>query len=325
MLIDSRSEGEYEKGHLPGAVNIPLLNNENRAIIGKIFKENGRQDAVLKGFELAGPLFHQMITQTLTLTDNKEVMVYCWRGGMRSNILAWLLNMSGFNVLLLKGGYKSYRQWALQQLAITRKLIILGGKTGSGKTAMLQYIHLLGKQMICLESLANHKGSAFGSLGQLPQPTQEAFENLLAFQLAETDPTQKLWLENESRNIGFIKIPDPLFEMMRVAPVIEMDVKQVIRKERILNEYGVFTSEQLEERTRKLTKRMGGQHVKSAIEFLMEGDVQGWVLLLLNYYDKTYDHSNSQRPPEKIHTINVEWSNPDSEVLQLIAASEKLN
>lgn len=135
-------------------------------------------------------------------------MMYCWRGGMRSNISAWILTMAGYKVSLLKGGYKTYRNWALQQFILQRNIVVLGGKTGSGKTALLQLIKEKGEQVISLESLAHHKGSAYGSLGQLPQHSNEHFENLLAYQLWQTNAEELLWLENESRTIGYNKIPD---------------------------------------------------------------------------------------------------------------------
>ena len=324
LLIDSRSEGEFAKGHIPGATNIPLLNDEHRAIVGTTFKQMGRQDALIKGFELVGPHFYEIILKAKAATTSPEIMLYCWRGGLRSNIMAWLLSMSGFKVHLLKGGYKTYRQWALFQFELSRKLVILGGKTGSGKTEMLKFIETKGEQTICLESLAHHKGSAFGSLGQLPQPTQESFENELAFKLGEINPGKRTWLENESRNIGFVKIPDPLFEQMRNAVVVEMDVEKDIRKKRILSEYGEFSEEELVEKTQKLQKRMGGQYVKAAIEFLLNKDQSGWVELLLIYYDKTYSHSNEQRDMKKVNTVKIDWDHPELDAERLIAQADSL-
>lgn len=322
-LFDARSEGEYNKGHIPGAINIPLLNNEQRAIIGTTFKQHGRQEAVIKGFELVGPFFYEKILKAKAVSEKPEVMVYCWRGGLRSNILGWLLSMSGFKVWLLQGGYKSYRKWALSQFEIPFNLTILGGKTGSGKTEMLQLIKSKGEQVICLESLANHKGSAYGSLGQALQPTQEHFENQLSLLLGSMNKSFRIWLENESRNIGFIKIPDPLFTQMRHSPVIEMVVDEVIRRKRILDEYGNFPDDVLIEKTMKLQKRMGGQNVKAAVECLKENDKNGWVKLLLNYYDKTYSHGNSLREVDKVQLANVDWNNPINDASGIIAMAEE--
>ena len=183
LLIDTRSEKEYEKAHIPGAVNIPILNNEHRHIVGTIYKEEGRQAAVMKGFELVGPLFKEKMEMALQLAEGREVFVYCWRGGMRSNILAWLLKMAGLRVTLLQGGYKAFRNYLLPILDVEYKIIILGGQTGSGKTEMLSLLKSAGEQVIDLEHLASHKGSAFGLLGMPEQPSQEQFENMLALEL----------------------------------------------------------------------------------------------------------------------------------------------
>ncbi len=323
LLIDARSEGEYGKGHIPGAVNVPLLNNENRVIVGTTYKQKGRKEAVLKGFELSGPLFHEMLLKVNELSDSPNVMVYCWRGGMRSAVLCWVLEMAGFKTTLLKGGYKQYRNWSLNQIIKERKLVILGGKTGSGKTEMLKIIKEEGEQVICLETLASHRGSAFGSLGQPIQPGQEHFENMLAFELGALKSEEPLWLENESRNIGFIKIPDALFELMRKALVVEMNVSRPLREARILNEYGTFSKEELNDKTMKLVKRMGGQNVKESVQRLMDNDLPGWLNPLLDYYDRTYSFGNELRNPEQVISVDVNWSAPELEARQIINTQKK--
>lgn len=323
-LIDARSSSEYNQGHIPGALNIPLLDDEHRAIVGTTYKKQGRQAAVEKGFELVGPHFYEIIKKAKQLCNGNEVMMYCWRGGMRSNITAWVLTIAGYKVHLLKAGYKSYRNYALQQFNLPRVILILGGKTGSGKTEMLQLLKQKNEQIICLETLAHHKGSAYGSLGQEPQFSNEHFENLIAIELMQTDPQQPLWLENESRTIGYNKIPDPLFEMMRVAPVVEMSVDTSIRKKRILNEYGCFTNEQLADKTKKIAKRLGGQNLKDALNFLVENNKGGWVDIVLNYYDKSYSHSNEEREKKSIYKVNVNWDHPELDLQQVIQQSKTL-
>lgn len=318
VIIDARSEGEFQRGHIPGAVNIPLLNNDHRVTVGTTYKQKGRSEAVLKGFELVGPLFHEIILKTKSLCRSNEVMVYCWRGGMRSSIFCWLLDMAGFKTTVLRGGYKAFRHWCINQFALPRAIIVLGGKTGSGKTEVLQHIRNKGQQVICLESLASHKGSAFGALGQDPQPTQEHFENKLAFELSNTRSDRKLWLENESRNVGSVKIPDSLYEKMRTASVVEMNVERSIREGRILNEYGGFPKELLAEKTMKLEKRMGGQNVRAAVNALHEDDWQRWVSLLMDYYDRTYDYSSGLRFVRSFSMIDVSWNNIELEVSSLI-------
>ncbi len=319
LLIDARSEGEFERGHIPGAINIPLLNNEHRVIIGTLYKQKGRQEAVLKGLELVGPLFHSIALKVKELSASNKVMVYCWRGGMRSSIFCWVIGMAGFQASVLKGGYKQYRNWCIDRFKERRELLILGGKTGSGKTEILEAIRQKGEKVICLESMAHHKGSAFGALGQLPQPTQEHFENLLGWELSDKPANEILWLENESRNIGCIKIPDPFFEQMRNAHVLEMEVDRKIRHARILAEYGHFSFEELSDKTVKLQKRMGGQHVSKAIACLADGDKDGWLELLLHYYDKTYSFSNDLRAKELITSVTINWEDKAHDVNKLIS------
>ena len=179
IVLDVRSEGEYKQGHLPGAINVPLLNNEERKIVGTTYKQVGREAAVIKGFELVGHKFADYIKLVQKLSPSKKISVYCWRGGMRSNTMGWLLQLSGFNVTVLKGGYKTFRNWALETLKEERNVVILGGKTCTGKTELLKKLKEKGEQVIDLEQLACHKGSTFGSLGQDAQPSNEHFENIL--------------------------------------------------------------------------------------------------------------------------------------------------
>ncbi len=300
LLLDARSESEYKQGHIPGAVNMPLLNDEHRVIVGTTYKKEGREAAVLKGFDLVGNKFSDFVRKALELSENKHVMLYCWRGGMRSNILSWILSMAGFKVTLLKGGYKSFR---LDQFRHRKKMLIVGGRTGSGKTEILKLLKEKGEQVIDLEGLANHKGSAFGGLGEKPQPRNEHFENKLAMEWNASDEHKILWLENESVLIGSVKIPDPVFEMMRNAPVIEIQCDIETRMNRILKDYGKFAAEVLAENTMKLTKRLGDLRARKAIEALLNNDKKTWMEETLSYYDKTYDYGMTQRRPEKRFSV----------------------
>src|SRR5690606_39195657 len=207
-VIDARSEGEFDQSHIPGSINIPILTNSERIIIGTLYKEKGSEEATLKGFELVGPRFHQIQKEALAQFPQKKIIVYCWRGGMRSQILSWLLSMVGFEVYRLQGGYKVYRGFTFSEVRRQRKLIVLGGKTGVGKTVLLKKLQEKGEQVLDLEGIANHKGSSFGAIGLPQQPTVEQFENLMAEQLIRFDPALPVWVENESRRIGAVIIPD---------------------------------------------------------------------------------------------------------------------
>ena len=321
VLFDTRSEKEYEKAHIPGAVSLPLLNNEHRQIIGTVYKNEGREAAVIKGFELVGPLFHEIIKKATKIAAGKEVFLYCWRGGMRSNITAWLLKMAGLKVTLLKDGYKAYRHWVIDQFNKPLQILVLGGKTGSGKTEILTMLKELGQQTIDLEFLASHKGSAFGLLGMPPQPSQEHFENLLGKAVSEIASDKIVWVENESRVIGKITVPNLIFERMRIAKVVDVQVIREQRVDRILKEYCVFPGDLLAEHTRRIEKRLGGQHVKVALEHLYAGNMIGWLDIVLEYYDRTYAHSNSQRDESNVFPLDFNWENTSQCLKNLIKAT----
>lgn len=320
VLLDARSEKEFEKAHIPGAISFPLLNNEDRHEIGIIYKQKGRRDAVLKGFERVGPRFHELLLKAQNIIGDNEVFLYCWRGGMRSNILAWLLQVSGFKVTLLKGGYKAFRNRMLEEFQLPRSITILGGKTGSGKTELLHLLRAKGEHVIDLEGLASHKGSAFGLLGMPPQPSQEQFENELGYELYMIGSDVQLWIENESRLIGKIVIPNALYNTMREAPVVEIEVPRTQREERIYREYCVFPNESLAEHTLRIGKRLGPQNVKSALEFLESNDQAAWLKIVLDYYDKTYGFSQDQRDPAKTRKVLFSWENTESDLPEVIKA-----
>jgi len=304
-VIDTRSENEYAHAHIPGALNLPLLNNEERIVVGTVYRQKGREAAVLKGFELVGPRFHQIIKKATELTSGKEVLIYCWRGGMRSNITAWVLSLYGFKVCLLKGGYKSFRNYVLEVNSIPGNVIVLGGPTGSGKTDLLLRLAAEGEQVLDLEGLANHKGSAFGGLGQPKQPSNEQFENLVAMRWRCFESGKVIWIENESRSIGSCLIPDGIYSRIRDSIVININVPHEQRVKRITEEYGSFPFETLAETTLKIKKRLGPQHLKYALECLEQNDFNGWLDIILKYYDKLYSYGNEQRDPKMVHNIDL--------------------
>lgn len=298
--IDVRSPLEYEHAHIPGSLNIGLLNNDERKIIGTTYKKSGNQAAVIQGYQLVGPKFSDYIEEAIRIAPEKKINVYCWRGGLRSNIMAFVLHTAGFKVNLLKGGYKAFRNNVSETLCEERKIKIIGGKTGSGKTLIIEQLRLMGEQVINLESLANHRGSAFGSLGQLAQVSNEQFENLLAMQWRNINPNKTLWLENESRTIGTNVIPLPIFSQMQNAITIDIQLPLDDRINYIVNEYGRFNPADLANNTIKLKKRLGNLRLQQALEFLSENKMMEWASMLLEYYDKTYLYGNSKREPSTV-------------------------
>lgn len=290
-LVDVRSEGEFAQGHIPGSLNVPLLTNEQRVQVGTLYKQMGKEAAVLKGFQLAGPRFYDIFKAVRKISDEHRISIYCWRGGMRSNIIAWMMNLSDYKVNLLQGGYKSYRNYVHKLFAQPWKWMVLDGKTGSGKTLLLHQLAAHGEQVLDLEAIANHRGSSFGHIGLPPQPSVEHFENLLAWELRKFDAGKPVWVENESRFIGQVKIPDAIYNQARTMPVIEVERPDDERREMIWEEYGKLPQTELVEATERLSKRLGGDRMKQACIALVAGDWQAWLDVLLPYYDKTYAHS----------------------------------
>ena len=304
-VIDVRSPLEFNKGHIPGAFNIPLLNDEVRVQVGTAYKKKGHHAAVKLAFELCGGDFYKMIKEAELICkgQDKTILVHCWRGGLRSNTMAWMLSLSGFRVYLLKGGYKVFRNWALAQFDKPKKVVILGGRTGSGKTDILKVLAERGEQVIDLEGVAHHKGSAFGSLGQPAQPSNEHFENQLALICNALDPERLVWVENESRQVGSNIVPAALFERMRAASTIQLNVSREDRMTRILEEYGKFPAEQLAEKTLLLSKRLGIQKANEAVSLLRDDNVPMWLEIVLDYYDKNYDYGMSQRSGANVFLV----------------------
>lgn len=317
-VLDVRSEGEYAHAHIPSAISLPLLNNEEREKVGTCYKQKGREEAVLLGFDLVGGKFGEYIRKAKAISNNEQripnaeqspIIVYCWRGGMRSNIMAWLLERAGMKVHVLQGGYKTYRHWALNEFAAQLNLLILGGKTGSGKTEVLHEMKNAGEQVIDLEALAHHRGSSFGALGQPAQPTTEQFENNLAMELVKIDRKKILWLENESSKIGSVKIPDGIYNKMRTTTVVEIEVPLDKRIKNIVRDYTVFPKEKLAEATKRIEKKLGNKNMNDGLNYLNENDFYNWTKILLDYYDKAYTFSKSQRAPGTVLSIPIASEN----------------
>jgi tRNA 2-selenouridine synthase len=321
--IDVRSEGEFEAGHIIGAINIPILNNEHRILVGTSYKQEGKDSAVELGYKLVSPLFEQLVTEAKKHVKENKIVIYCARGGMRSQIFSDLLSKEGVEVFRLKDGYKRYRNWCLEKFSRQHQLIVMSGKTGSQKTERLFGLHEVGEAVVDLEGLAHHKGSAFGALGQPEQPTQEHFENKLAHALFfELKKDQPVWYENESRLIGKIRIPDPLFNRIVNAPRIEIQPSFENRFDFLMENYGCFSKEELIEKTQLLTKRMGLEANKKSIEALENGDKNEWLTLLMHYYDKAYE---SGRLKQAVQPKTIQLSiTENSTSADIIAAKEIL-
>lgn len=302
-ILDVRSPSEYQHAHIPGAYSLPLFTDEERKEIGTAYKQQSREEAIRIGLDAFGPKMRRMVEQVEQLlrktkqskTDNRQhvVLVHCWRGGMRSAAVAWLLDLYGFDVRLLEGGYKAYRHWVISHWPRKGAFKILDGYTGSGKTRVLKELEALGEPVLDLEALAAHKGSAFGGLDGIPQPTQEMFENFLATRIAALRSKfgdKPIWIENESQRIGDINIPIELYRWWSSGDLstIFLEVPFEQRLDAIVGEYGRYPTELLINAIVRIKKRLGPLETKTAIAHLIEGDIKSSFEILLRYYDKHY-------------------------------------
>ncbi len=311
-VIDVRSPSEYASGHMPGAINIPLFNDEERAIVGTKYKKSGRIQAILEGLRRAGPGMSEKLERAVKSAVNSELLVHCWRGGMRSEAMAWLFSLGDIKTYILVGGYKAYRNHILSGLSEKRKVIVLGGLTGSGKTHIIANIRSKDRQVIDLEGLACHKGSAFGALGQGPQPTTEHFANILFREWDMADPDIPIWLEDESRNIGSVFMPDQFYFNMQDTPaiILMMDVKT--RMPRLMEEYSIYPPAELKASIMRISRRLGGDNTRDAINAVEEGDIAKAIEITLHYYDKAYLYGLKKKDKRKI--IYVETDTDDIEI-----------
>jgi tRNA 2-selenouridine synthase len=312
-MLDVRSPGEYEHGHIPGAVSFPLFTNEERAAVGTCYKQQGRDPAVELGLALVGPKLAQFVEKAKELAADRTLRIHCWRGGMRSGSMAWLMETAGFQVTLLDKGYKGFRQWVRSTLAVPKPTLTLGGMTGTGKTAILYALAAQGEQILDLEKHASHRGSSYGNLGLPPQPSTEQFENLLAVEWAQLTPDRPVWVEAESRMVGTCRVPDELFGQMMAAPVVQIERPRSERIALLLQDYGVVDLAQLITATERLEKRLGGDRTRAAVELIVAGDLAGAIEIVLNYYDKTYLYDLKRRnmpifPVDVNGCSNQEWA-----------------
>lgn len=295
VLLDVRSPAEYAQGQIPGAISFPLFSNAERAEVGTCYKQQGRDAAVELGLAIVGPKLTEFVATAKQLAPDRHLRIHCWRGGMRSGSMAWLMETAGFQVALLDRGYKGFRQWARSQLAIPKPVLTLGGMTGTGKTAILHILAAQGEQILDLEDLANHRGSSYGNLGLPPQPSTEQFENLIAIEWAKFSVDRPIWIEAESRMVGTCRVPDPLFHQMITAPVLQVERSRSERIEILLKMYGTVDPEQLMIATDRLTKRLGGDRTQAAVKFIQQGNLAAAIHIVLDYYDKTYLHDLQRR------------------------------
>ena len=307
VVLDVRSPSEYAQGHIPEALGFPLFSDEERAAVGTMYKQVGKDEAMELGLRFVGPKMELFVKQAKLLAPHRRLAVHCWRGGQRSGSMAWLFKQAGFDVVTLEGGYKAYRQYVLEGLEKTDlNLVVLGGRTGSGKTKILHALRNLGEQIIDLEGLAHHKGSAFGFIGEAPQPTVEQFENDLWGSTMTLQSARRVWVENESRSIGRIYIPQGFFSKMKDSLLVNIEIPDEARIKNLLADYVLTDRKELETAFQKIATKLGGQHLKTALEALEQGDFAAAAQIALVYYDKTYQHGLDVRPSTNIRRLKFE-------------------
>ena len=314
VVFDVRSPGEFAQGHIPGAINLPLFSDSERAEVGTIYKNSGQESAVLRGLKIAGSKMSELVIQAKQASPNqREVLVHCWRGGMRSRSLGWLLSTAGLFPTVLDGGYKAYRSYAHEKIDASYRLNVVSGLTGAGKTRILALLANAGEQVVDLEGLANHRGSAFGGIGQLTQPTTEQFENCLFGQLNSLDTSRPIWVEDEGNRIGSVVVPSAFYRLMRHSPAVFMDSSPAQRVKNLIGDYGDLPLTELAGSINNIRKRLGSQNADEALRLLDVGDVARAIKIVLAYYDKTYMKAANAMPRKIMPSLAIDELN-DSEI-----------
>lgn len=314
-LLDVRSPSEFIQGHIPGAISFPLFTDLERAEVGLLYKERGKDAAVKLGLHFVGPKLSSFIDRAVNfVSPQKNLRLYCWRGGMRSSSLAWLLQTAGFHTTLLTGGYKEYRRWTLAQFKKNYSFIVLGGLTGCGKTDLLQELAKNDQQIIDLEKLAEHKGSSFGHLGNPQQPSAEHFENMLAYQLSRLNINLPVWIEDESRMIGNCHLPSDIWKQMHQSLFLWIESSQEERIERLLKIYGIHSQEEMIQATQRLFKKLGAVRTKQAVQCIQDKEIKKAISILLEYYDQAYTYSCERNARQ----CSSSYSISDPELIDLL-------
>ncbi len=330
LLIDVRSPCEHEAERLPDSINIPLLTDQERAVVGTIYKDEGEVVARRHALKLIAPKIPSMIDEILALRTlhGQATVVYCWRGGLRSESVASLLSMAGVDCFRLKGGYKSWRKHMLNDFAADKYHfipVVLHGLTGVGKTEILKELRCRDLRVLDLEDLACHRGSAFGSMGLPHQPTQKNFDAFVWQQLREMG-TDVVFMEAESRRVGRVSLPDCIYSRIKSGMPVLITGTLEKRVERIISDYLLTnTPSELEDALdllADLKERLGSEKAKEIKEFVLSGDLHSGIrALLTDYYDPLYLKHIQAFSPFK---LEVSGDEPAHAAEQIVSWSDKL-
>lgn len=320
IIIDVRSEGEFAEATIPGAVNIPILNDDERSAVGKSYRHEGPDSARRLGMSLVSHKLSEKLEAIDQVSRGKKLAVFCWRGGLRSKFMASFLDTMGYSVYRVIGGYKSYRHYVngyLDKDQLTQQAVVLHGLTGVGKTEMLARLARKGLPALDLEGLARHRGSVFGKIGQMPSPTQKSFESSIVRFLKDIGDNGIFIVECESKRLGNLIVPPPVMKAIKEGIRVLLYAPLEIRIQRLAEEYlGAGENiERLQEAIASLTKKIGHNRVRWLNSMLQERRFDEVVNYLLNnYYDPLYQYPEG---PSQDYQLSLDASD-------MPQASEKL-
>lgn len=307
VLVDVRSEGEYAEATIPGAYNIPLLNNQERAEVGTLYTQGSPRQARELGLRLISPKLPELVAEAQQLAAQGPLVLFCWRGGMRSKSLATVLDLMGLPVYRIQGGYKEYRHQVLSffEGEFPMGVVVLRGNTGVGKTELLARLRQDGYPAIDLEKLANNRGSVFGDVGLGDPPSQKAFEAQLYEELLSLQQHGYVVVECESKRIGRVTLPANFFEAMQKGRQVLLYDSLPNRVERLVQEYTKVPGalSQIDAALERLVKNLGHERIKSLRTLLEQGQ---WGMftehMLLEYYDPLYGYPNT---PDAAYNLSL--------------------
>lgn len=322
VIIDARSESEYAHDHIPGALNWPVLNDAERRGVGTLYKQTSPFDAQKLGASLvAANIGRHLQAHVLSLPKSWSPLVYCWRGGKRSQSLAHVLSQIGFSVRLLEGGYQAYRRALLADLptrASQLRYIVITGATGCGKTRLLHALAQAGEQVLDLEHWAQHRSSILGALPHQPQPSQKHFDSLLWQQLQSYDPGRPVFVEAESKKVGNLTVPDALIEAMRLSPCMELKLPLAARVDLLMEDYRHWVDDQqaFSQRLTALLDLRGKESVTRWQAAISAGKLAEVVQdLLESHYDPLYLRSIDKNYAQAKNAPRIEL--PDAQASTL--------